>query len=436
MTCDSMLPILILALACTACDSCSAPPPQSGDAPPPGKGTILPSDHQPSARASSKKVHETVPAVIEEATIVEQSGAVEVTRSEKTRKTPGLSSQKDRMFMGDSISTGEDGSARLDIGQKTHLSLGPSSTLSIGTHRPLEMVIHRGRITLAGEKIRGYTRRFKLMTPGGAFFHAGPRTELAVADDGTVRVDVVECPEKPPRPKSLQKIQGKEDDRRRCSMIVGDEEQFLITADSVLVMRDLGVKQSTTDAQDVSIGQWLSAANEAMARDPAPAVKQFAGWILPAMEQVRTHMKELTDRRARNKELIKKLRDLRKAGKPDPSKASGAKATGGPASEMQAVKEELRENSAAQYQLRHLLLARYHMVMLRFELLEPHLTDQALEASSITAKELGVDVQALGAELAELISRKPHRKVPPKLMPRHLLKKGPPAPKKPVEKSP
>ncbi len=421
-----LLALSVLVLAC--CESCQGKPPK--DRPVPGKAIVLP----PGQNHSATKVHKTTPAIVPEATIVERSGDVKVARAASTTSTPGLAEQETSLFVGDGLSTGPDGFARLDIGLESFLTLGPSSRLSIGPHRPQELVLHRGTATLDGAAIKGYTRRFEIMTPGGAVFYAGPAMAMAVTDAGELRVDVTDCPLKPPKPRSsIVKVEGEEEILKRCSMIVGDEEQFLVTGDRVLVGRDLKVDLSLIGDDAPALADWLTQSNARLAEDPSAAVSGFAAWILPAMEQVEAHLAEVVERRTQNKELIEKLRDLRKAGKPDASKNVPA-VPGGPASETEAVKQALRDNSAAQYKLRLLLMARFHQVALRFELLEHLLSDQALAGSGATLAQIEKGVKDLDTEFLSLISRKPHRKVPPKPMPKHLLEKPLPLPKKPIEK--
>jgi hypothetical protein len=420
------LPILILILAAGGCDSCQ-PPPDRREAPAPGRAEV--ETTAPPPEKPGRKVHRTMPAVLQEATVVERSGEVEVDRSETTRKTPGLAERSEALFVGDSVSTGGGGSVKLDVGHETHLTLGPSSSLTIGVHRPLELVLHRGRADLSGPLIRGYTRRFKLMTPGGAVFYAGPGMSLAVADDGAVRVDVTDCPVEPPKPKSLSEGKPPED-RRRCAFIAEDEETFLVTGDRLVVEPGLKIALSSMEDDAPQLSTWLAERNERFAQDQSGAVSAFAAWVGGAADQVGEDMEEVSRRRRRNKELIHELRDLRKAGKAEATE--NVESAAGPAAEIEKVKDQLRENSAAQYRLRLVLLARFHQVVLQHELLAEHLTDETLEPSGTTVEELARTVETLREKLAGLIQRRPRRKLPPKKLPSPVMKRLIPPPKKPA----
>jgi hypothetical protein len=420
--------IVTVTLSVTACDSCGGQPSMS-DAGTVGKGVVYPPDYAVPSKQPTK-VHKTTPAIMQEASVLEKSGDVVITRSEATAKTPGFEGQDDSLFVGDSIVTGQDGAAVLDIGQETKMSMGASAKLSIGTHRPMEMILHRGVFTLEGTAIRGLTRRFKLMTPGGVVFYAGPAMTVAIGADGVVRVDVTDCPLHEPPPTSLQQKGKQYDPQPRCSFLSATEEENLVTADRIVIGTDLSVGRSQIAEGDQDAAQWVTERDAKLAEDPGPVASSFAAWLVPAIEEVHGFMQELVERRAKNKELIQTLRDLRKAGKPDPS--SKVEGMAGQDDEVARVKEELRDNSGAQYKLRQLMLARYHQVVLRLELLSSHLDDDLLAKSGKTLDAVNEDVEGLDAQLFELVSRKPQHKMPPKMMPGNLLKKALPSPKKPV----
>lgn len=381
--------------------------------------------------------HKPVPPVLPEATLVGQSGQVAVERSESTLKMPALADFPDFLFVGDSVSTGDDGSADLDVGQNTKMSLGPSTSVTVGIHRPLEIVLHVGTISLSGDPIGGFTRRFMVMTPGALVFYAGPDMGVAVASSGEVRVDVRDCPLRELAKAAKAKVPDRPI-RARCGYIGTGEEQDLVTGDRILIGPDLEV-QKTKLVEDEGLEAWANERAESLADDPEKIVDAYLAWTETAQADVRTFIDEIKTRRERNKELIRKLRDLRKAGKPDPSKKAAGSVEGDsekPTSEIAEVKLELTNNSSEQYRLRHLLLARWYQLSLYLALVEPLLVQEGLAPLGKKLPKIQEAVEGLGAEVLELFSRKVRRQHKPKFMPKNFIGKEMfgKQPKKPYEK--
>jgi hypothetical protein len=421
-------------IAMTGCDSC-APPHEIPDAVGAGKTEKVAVG---GVAGEKKAVHDAPPPFVAEATIVKRSGEVTVARSEQTRKTPGMAGQDDALFVGDSVATAEGASAVLDIGFDTRLELGPSSRVSIGIHRPFELVLHVGRATLSGGPIKGVTKRFMLLTPGALVFYAGPKMDVAVAPTGDVRVDVVDCPKTPPIQPADRSLPQRPP-RARCTILYAQEQEDLETGDVLSIDPALAVQRSTM--QEVTgIDDWMAERAGSLGKDPAARVTQFAGWIGSALEDVRAMIDDIKARRERNKELIKTLRDLRKAGKADSSEAAAQAGEDleAPRSEIEEVKMELTENSSMQYKLRHGLLMRWSQASLHLQLLEPELSDENLASVGKTPAQLAQALEDLGEEIHGLFSRKPGHKKSPKYMPKSFFKHGldKPMPKKRIEKAP
>ncbi len=428
--------VVALSVGCDSCGQKNATP----DAAQAGKSTKIARGGV--AGGQAQKVHDAPPPFSAEATIIKKAGEVVVSRSEQSRKMPGMAGQEDALFVGDSVATGADGSATLDVGFDTRLALGPSSRLSIGVHRPFELVLHVGRATLSGTAIKGITKRFMVLTPGALVFYAGPRVEIAVARTGDVRVDVVDCPMTPPIQPADRSLPQRSP-RARCTILYAEEQMDLETGDSVCVDPALSVNWNKL-ADDADLDAWMAERAESLEKDPAARVERFTGWIGTALGDVRTYVDDIKTRRERNKELIKTLRDLRKAGKPDASKAASKAASEAgsepeaPASEIEEVKRELTDNSAMQYKLRHLLLMRWSQASLHLQLIEPLLTDENLASVGKTPVELAGVLDGLGGEILGLFSRKPSHMKSPKFTPKSFFKQeiGNAAPKKRIEKAP
>jgi len=425
----------VVAVLAVGCDSCG-PQPAKPDTAQAGKSTKIAQggvagDHQ-------KTVHDAPPPLAAEATIVKRAGEVVVSRSEQTRKMPGMAEQEASLFVGDSIATGADGSVTLDIGFDTRIALEPSSRLSIGIHRPFELVLHVGRATLSGSPIKGITKRFMVLTPGALVFYAGPRMEIAVAPGGDVRVDVSECPMTPPIQPADRSLPPRPP-RARCTILSGEEQEDLDTGDSIVIDQALSVTRSKL-GEGADLDAWMVERAESLEKDPAARVARFAGWIGAALEDVRASIDDIKKRRERNKVLIKTLRDLRKAGKPDASKAASktSEDLDVPTSEIDEVKKELTENSSTQYKLRHRLLMRWSQASLHLQLLEPHLDDESLTSVGKTPVELAQALEGLGEEIHGLFSRKPAHRKSPKFTPKNFLKQEMDiaAPKRRIEKAP
>jgi len=421
-------------IAMTGCDSC-APPPEVPDDPRAGTSEKVAVG---GVAGEKKSVHDAPPPFVAEATIVKRSGEVTVARSEQTRKAPGLAEQEDGLFVGDSIATAEGASAVLDIGFETRLELGPSSRLSIGIHRPFELVLHVGQATLSGPPIKGVTKRFMVLTPGALVFYAGPEMDIAVAPTGDVRVDVIDCPRTPPIQPADRSLPERTP-RARCTILYTQEQEDLETGDSVSIDPALAVERGKVAAA-AGIDDWMAERAGSLAKAPATRVNQFAGWIGTALDDVRAMIDDIKARRERNKELIKTLGELRKAGKADASKAAAkaGKDIEAPRSEIEEVKMELTENSSMQYKLRHRLLMRWSQASLHLQLLEPELSDENLASVGKTPVEIAQALEGLGEEIHGLFSRKPGHKKSPKYMPRSFFKHGldNPMPKKRIEKVP
>jgi hypothetical protein len=384
--------------------------------------------------AGEQDARMAVPSFVVEASVVERSGQVEVARSEATRMMPGVAELPDSLFVGDSVSTGADGSATLDVGQATTVVMGPSTRVSIGVHRPLEVILHVGMATISGEAMRGFARRFTIVTPGGLIFYSGPSMNVAVARTGETRVDVTDCP-RAEAPASAQPPEPGDLPRARCSLLVDEDEIDLVTGDHVLVGADLAVRR-LKPGEVVDAGEWMAGRAESLKNDPGPFVGAFAGWIGKALADMREHVDGIKERRERNKVLIKTLRDLRKQGKPDPSQSIAEKAPEGAGGEIAGVKAELTTNSSEQYKLRHRLMARWGEASLTMTLLGPHLTAESLAPAGKTPEELTAAIEGLGVEFLELFSRKSRQLRAPKFMPKNIYERGAldSAPKKRVEK--
>jgi hypothetical protein len=275
-----------------------------------------------------------------------------------------------------------------------------------------------------------------IMTPAGVVFYAGPAMDVAVAPGGEVRVDVGDCPVR----EAVKTSMLTQEARARCTLVTTGEEQDLVTGDRIVIGTDLAVKKSSIEDEAPDPESWVKERAESLGKDPSRAVAAYAGWVGSALGDIRSFIDEIQSRRSRNKELIKKLRDLRKAGHADASKAAtnALKEGDAPLSEVAEVKKELTLNSRAQYRLRHQLLARYYQASLYFERLGAHLGDEALSSTGKTVQELGQSIGALGLEIHELIARKPRHRPMSRFTPKGLGS-GPGVhltPKKPVEKPP
>lgn len=414
----------------SGCDSCQ-PPAQTVGLDGAGKTQPVAGEAMP---AGAKKVHKARPPVMAEATITARSGDVLVERSESTSAKPGLAARQDHLFVGDSVITGPGASVTLDIGQGSELVVGPSSRLSMGIFRPQEIVLHVGTASFSGEAIKGLTRRFMVMTPGGLVFYAGPAMEVAVAASGEVLVDVKDCP---PR-EAIKTTTGIREARARCTFITNGGEQDLVTGDKLVIGQGLEASKVWSGNVAPEPAAWVKERAESLGEDPSAAAGAYAQWIGAALGDIRSFLDELKTRRERSKELLKKLRDLRKAGQPDPSKAAAATMKEGEEAptEIVGVQVELSENSSQQYKLRHQLLARFYQVSLHLQLLGDHLDAEVLSDVGKTPGELMEAVNALGLELYDLIARKVRHKTVSKVMPKHLgtmpgLREPP---KKPVAK--
>jgi len=422
--------VLVAAAWQASCSSCRPPEQkilETVDAPGPGPDAI-----------AGGQVHKAGPPIVSEATMVEKTGEVRIERAESSLMMPGLASMEDSLFVGDSVSTGADGRATIDLGLNTKLALGPASSVSIGIFRPQEVVLRSGTASLSGEAIKGMSRRFLVMTPGGIVFHAGPAMDVAVAADGEVRVDVVDCP--PAEPSAAAEGQVEPAGNARCGFMATGEEQGLATGDRLVIGSNLAVKLSRMEEGGDDPASWIAKRKEALASDPARTVKEFAGWAGTALGDLRTFIDDIKAKRERSKELIRQLRDLRKQGKPEAtdSAAAAAKKASAPTGEITLIKEELTANSADQLLLRHRLLARWYQLSLRLELLAPHLTDEALAASGEKADVLRRSVEGLGVEIHELFTRRPKHQRSPIFAPKEsIFQHGVTAkPKKPVAKAP
>ena len=416
------------------CDSCG-PRSEMPDPAQTGKSTNV---ARGGVAGEQQAVHAAPAPPAAEASIVEQAGEVVVARSEQSRKMPGVAEQETSLFVGDSVSTGPDGSATLDVGFDTRVALGPSTRLSIGIHRPFELVLHVGRATLSGAAIKGVTKRFMVLTPGALVFHAGPRMEIAVAETGDVRVDVIDCPMTPPIQPADRSLPPRPP-RARCTILYDEEQMDLETGDSVCIDPALKVSWNRL-ADDADLDAWMAGRAESLDGDPAGRVSRFAGWVGTALDDVRAYIDDIKTRRERNKELIKTLRDLRKAGKPDASKSALEASAGleGPTSEIEEVKKELTENSSMQYKLRHRLLMRWSQAALHLQLVRPVLGDEELAPVGKTPAGLVEAIEGLGEEIHGLFARKPAHKKSPKFMPKDFLKQeiDISQPKKRIEKAP
>ncbi len=217
------------------------------------------------------------------------------------------------------------------------------------------------------------------------------------------------------------------------------EIEDLDTGDSVRIDPALAILWTKVD-DGPDLDAWLVERAESLEKDRAARVAQFAGWIGPALEDVRAFIDDIKTRRERNKELIKTLRDLRKAGKPDASKAASKAGADleTPASEIEAVKKELTDNSSMQYKLRHRLLMRWTQASLHLQLIKPALADESLAGVGKTPVELAKVLDGLGEEILGLFTRKPSHLKSPKFTPKNFLKQEmvDSQPKKRIEKAP
>ncbi len=397
----------LLLAGCSGCGKPSA----AGDAgQEPGRAVLIP----PGLEARGGQL-EAGPAVLPEATIVERGGTVGIERSPETLLKPVLAEKPYELFVGDFLTTGADGTAVLDLGMDTELELAPSTRIAIGVHRPYEIEVHSGTVGLSGPAIKGSTRRFVLTTPGGVVFYAGPSMTLSVAMDGSVLVDVADCPPAAAPPAPPEKAHAPTQVQAfRCSFLASQAEEELVTGDRLLVEPGARVSRSRMDAGGPAAAAWIAGRGEAFAADPRPAVTAFASWLSPAMTEIADLVKLIDANRIRNQELIKQLRDLRQQGKPDGSadiaKMAAEKGAGQDPG-ITAVKDELVKSSAEQFRLRSVLLARYDQISLGMEILGGKLTDADLAAAGKSLDGLRASMGGLAGLVSGILDRPPRLKV-------------------------
>ncbi|MFH1438838.1 MAG: FecR domain-containing protein [Pseudomonadota bacterium] len=409
-----ILPCMVFGSQLSGCKSCNSgkageeqPAPDAPTAPPPDE-------------TMKDKIHDASVPIQPEAEVVGSSGAFNIVRSEKKSKFPVPKGEENSMYIGDRIATEADGRVELSFPTGGKATLASGTELIIGTHLSAEIVVVRGNVVLETNQIKGRSRRFKVQTPTGTFYHAGPSSEISVARNGATRIFVSDCPDASLPAAKLDPAKPLPAVMSGCAYLFKGEEKMLASGDLLIIDSKLGetLVNGHTDTGEMS-GKWLAGENGAFESSPEEQIDWYIQWLPGGIEKIEQIIGLMDELRDKNKGLIQDLRDLRKDSKEtEPAKAqppAQKKPDKSPAKKkMDDVKLNLAENSKRMARLRETLLAKWYQLILRWDLLNESLTDEILSKGGKDRSVMEAFITSFDEKILKIVHRRPKRKVPGK----------------------
>ena len=413
--------LLVMALSClifgsllSGCKSCNSGQAQK-EQPSPDAEAVQPPDD-----TKKGKIHDASVPIQPEAEVIGSTGTYNIVRNEKKSKFPVPKGEESSMYIGDKLVTQADGRVELSFPTGGKATLENNTELIIGTHLSSEIVVVQGNVVLETKQIKGRSRRFKVQTPAGTFFHAGPASEISVARNGATRIFVKDCPAA-----SLPNTKGDLTKPRPaiksgCAYLFKGEEKALTSGDLLVIDARLGemLVNGHTDRGEQS-GKWLAEENGIFDQKPEEQVDWYIQWLPGGIEKIEQIIGLMDELRDKNKALIQDLRNLRQESKAKaPTKAqppSTKKQDKSPLKkQMDDVKLKLAANSKRMARLRETLLAKWYQLSLRWDVLNESLTNEILSKAGKDRSVMEAFITSYDEKILKIVHRRPRRKVPGK----------------------
>lgn len=376
-----------------------------------------------SPQETPQKTRTATPTIIPEARITRSSGKFEIKRSEKKSSYPIPTGEGNSLYIGDSISTGEGASLELTFPQGGKAELTANSSLKIGQFFGSEIVIPYGAVFINTRQIKGRARRFKIQTPAGTFFHAGPSSQIYVAKTGSVKIFVENCPNLKPTRSSRQKAKSQAI-TSGCSFLFESEEKQVKTTDVIESGITLNIKLTKATREDAkTLKQWLIDENNSFDRKIKEISPWFEKFSLSARKEIENFLNEIEQLRVHNEKLLNEMRQIRKKLTAKDNSQNQKKAEGDTLKKnLDDIKLKLAENSKKMARIREKLIAKWYQLSLRWELLKPKLVSNYPEKYNPLKSEIEDYIRKSENNILKFARRRPRRKFPSKL-PFSLIKK-------------
>jgi hypothetical protein len=391
----------------SGCSSCRKGPEKTGAE---TKADALQVPQEP----AEKKTHTAVAPILPEAVIKASKGPFKLVHTESQPGVPVLPGEEGRLYIGDHVIAEDGTEVEIEFTGGGSLALHGKGEVMIGIHFPAEIVVIQGAATIETEQLKGRTRRIKIQTPGGTYFHAGPASEIAVAASGATRIFVKDCP---PSEGTGAAAKTEETTGLTCAALTDGEERPLATGDVLTIDARLGVAvlQGQT-APKPKADEWLKAENDAFQKEQAKILDWFLKWTTQGIDGIDEMLAQMENLRLSNKDAIDQLKLLRQTTKPDAAGApkKGEKKAGDVEGEMNALKMKLAENSKQMARTREAILARWYQLNLRWEAFGDLLTDEILAKAGKEKPVLLAFFKSYEDKLLKLVKRRPRRQMPAK----------------------
>ncbi len=421
-----MLPVcIIVGSRLSGCKSCNSG--KAGQEQPVADAAAVP----PPDDIKTDKIHEASVPIQPEAEVIGSSGSYTIVRSDKKSKFPVPKGEESSMYIGDKLITKADGRVELTFPTGGKATLESNTELIIGTHLSSEIVVVQGNVFLETKQIKGRSRRFKVQTPAGTLFHAGPASEISVARSGATRIFVKDCPAASLSLAKQDAAKPKPAVMSGCAYLFKGEEKTLTSGDLLIIDSKLGemLISGHTDTGGQS-GKWLSEENGLFDQKPEEQIDWYIQWLPGGIEKIEQIIGLMDELRDKNKGLIDDLRNLRKESKATaPTKAAPPlkkKQEENPLKkQMDDVKLGLAENSKRMARLRETLLAKWYQMSLRWDVLNASLTDEILSKAGRDRSVMEAFITSYDEKILKIVHRRPRRKVPgkfplPSMQKKHL----------------
>jgi len=361
-----------------------------------------------------KKTHTAVAPILPEALIKTSKGPFKLVRAESQPGVPVLPGEEGKLYIGDRVIADDGTEVEIEFTQGGKLVLQGKGEVMIGIHFPGEIVIVEGAATIETEQLKGRTRRIKIQTPGGTYFHAGPTSEIAVAESGATRIFVKDCPasEGTGTATKTEEAVGP-----TCAALTDGEERPLATGDVLTIDARLGVTVAQGQAAPkLKADEWLKAERDAFRKEQAKILDWFLKWTTQGIDGIDEMLAQMETLRLSNKDAIDQLKLLRQTTKPDAAAApkKGEKQAGDAENEMNALKLKLAENSKQMARTREAILARWYQLNLRWEAFGGLMTDEILAKAGKEKPVLEAFFKSYEDKLLKLVKRRPRRQMPAK----------------------
>jgi len=378
-------------------------------------------ESSPTNASSEKSIHTAVSPILPEGQVQPIRGDFKIERNEAKPIMPIGMEEKDNLYIGDRLLVNQDSEVEVifTTGGKGIIK-GPA-VFEIGTHLPGEVVLVRGIAEIKSPQMRGRTRRIKVQTPAGTYFHGGTESLLAVSRSGATKIYVKDCPS----PDNIQENKqgdsstSSELEISTCSVTTGNEEKPLASGDVLTVNSKMEQKlEKKQDFSDSEMLSWWKAEENAFEKNRNELIQWFSNYLQEGFNKIEEKLALMEKFRLENKKNIEKLKAVRneETEKTSTTKSEKKDKTDINISQkMDDLKLKLAQTSKQMAREREIMLSRWYQIYLRWLNLEEFMNDEILKKVNKTKSTIKSFISSYDEKILQIVRRRPRRTMPPNL---------------------